>query len=134
MRMWMIPVFLLCRKHLLGEHGEIHKHLPSFRKGHKIHGRFYPVVQIQLKGLVARHDELAEEMVARGFNHKSPLVNVPRLRHIYPEYYDLEVDPIIAVQDLIARCPDCAENISESPVWMPVKYVEITVSKARIRA
>lgn len=32
MRMWMIDPKLLCRKHLLGEHNEIHKHLPSFRR------------------------------------------------------------------------------------------------------
>ena len=26
MRMWMISPEWLCRKHLIGEHGEIHKH------------------------------------------------------------------------------------------------------------
>ena len=134
MRMWMIPANLLCRRHLLGEHGEIHKHLPSFRKGHNIHGRFHPVVQIQLKGLVARHDELAEEMLRRGFNHKSPLIDVPRLRYTYPDYYNFEVDPIVAVQDLIDRCEYCAEKIAESPVWRPVRSIEIKVTRARIRA
>ena len=49
MRMWMIDPKLLCRKHLLGEHGEIHKHLPSLRKGHRVDGRFSPVVQIQFQ-------------------------------------------------------------------------------------
>jgi len=35
MRMWMVDPRLLCNQHLIGEHGEIHKFLPSFRKGHK---------------------------------------------------------------------------------------------------
>ena len=37
--MWMIHPKFLCKKHLIGEHGEIHKFRPSFVKGHKIEGR-----------------------------------------------------------------------------------------------
>ena len=36
MRMWMIDPTLLCRKHLLGEHGELHKFIPSFRKQYSV--------------------------------------------------------------------------------------------------
>lgn len=107
MRMWMIDPTLLCRKHLLGEHGEIHKHIPSFRKGYKIDGRFDPVIQIQLNALESRHDELAAEMLKRGYNHKSPLVDVPDLKAIYPQHYDKCVDIDISISDLMIRCKDC---------------------------
>lgn len=111
MRMWMVDPLYLCDRHLLGEHGEIHKHLPSFRKGYSVKGRFTPVVQIQLNALVERHDQLAEEMIARGMNHSSPLTDVPDLQKIYPEYYDLEVDIDISLADLYERCPRCRARI-----------------------
>jgi hypothetical protein len=106
----MLPVNLLCRKHLLGEHGEIHKHLPSFRRGYSITGRFFPVIQIELSSLESRHNELAEEMIRRGYNHKSPLIDIPELEKIYPQYYDLKVDLDYNLRDLIDRCPECKER------------------------
>lgn len=113
MRLWMIPPHLLCRKHLLAEHGEIHKHLPSFRKGHSVHGRFFPEVQIQLTGLTERHDALAEEMLHRGFRHASPLENTDWLLDVYPDYFYIEVNPFTSRRVLCDRCPDCAERIVE---------------------
>lgn len=112
MRMWMVNPSVLCRKHLLGEHGEIHKHIPSFRKGHRIDGRFEPVVQIQLNALESRHDELAAEMLKRGYNHNSPLVDVPDLSLTYPQHYDKVVDVEISKKDLIERCPECRNNLT----------------------
>ena len=72
MRMWMIDPKLLCRKHLLGEHAEIHKHRHNFVKQHNITGRIYPIVQIEPENMKSRHDELAKEMIKRGYNHNSP--------------------------------------------------------------
>ena len=109
----MINPKLLCRKHLLGEHGEIHKHLPSLRKGVKIDGRMHPIVQIQLYNIEARHDYLAEEMLRRGMNHKSPLLNVPDLEKIYPHHFWKTVDVIESARDLQARCRDCFELIEK---------------------
>jgi hypothetical protein len=109
----MIDPAVLCRKHLLGEHGEIHKHIPSFRKGYKIDGRFKPVVQIQLNALESRHDELADEMLKRGYNHNSPLVDIPDLKLTYPQYYDRLVDPDVSINDLMMRCEDCNQLIFE---------------------
>ena len=67
----MIDPILLCNQHLLGEHGEIHKHRHNFVKGHSILGR---KGQIEPASMSQRHDELAIEMVKRGMNHKSPYV------------------------------------------------------------
>ena len=111
MRMWMVDPKLLCDKHLLGEHGELHKHIHSFRKGHKVDKRFYPVVQIQFKGYRERHDILALEMVRRGMNHKSPLPELPNFRRIYPEYYNKKVDVDISLTDLRNRCKKCSVEV-----------------------
>ena len=59
MRMWMIEPKGLCDKHLLGEHGELHKFIPSFVKKYRIDNRVAPVVQIELTSYQSRHDELA---------------------------------------------------------------------------
>jgi hypothetical protein len=113
MRMWMIDPAILCRKHLLGEHGEIHKHIPSFRKGHKIDGRFEPVVQIQLNAIEDRHHDLQIEMLNRGYNHNSPLVDLPDFEATYPQHYEKEVDENISIKDLAERCPECRNNLKK---------------------
>ena len=38
MRMWMLPPETMCRKHLLGEHVELHMLLGSLRRGKNIDG------------------------------------------------------------------------------------------------
>lgn len=116
MRMWMIDPALLCSRHLSGEHGEIHKHLPSFRRGHSVSGRFAPVVQIQLNAILARHDELAAEIDRRAQQsgrggHHSPLTDLPDLQAIYPDHYSLCVDIAESVRDLCERCPECRDRI-----------------------
>lgn len=107
----MVDPVLLCNKHLIGEHGELHKFLPSFRKGYKVDKRFYPVVQIQFVGYEERHDALVKEMLNRGFNHKSPLKDLPNFKRIYPQYYDLQVDLENSCRDLMLRCNKCRERI-----------------------
>ncbi len=114
MRMWMISPKLLCTKHLMGEHGEIHKFLPTFRKGYSVDGRFKSVIQIQLNALEERHDRLAEEIDRRakkGGGHKSPLKNIPDLAKIYPQHYNKCVDIENSLSDLIERCPECKDKI-----------------------
>lgn len=65
----------MCKNHLLGNHNEAHQlvgylqdesNLPKLI-GHAARG------QIDLTELQEWHDELAEEMERRGFNHDSPL-------------------------------------------------------------
>tara|TARA_R110002020_G_scaffold288177_1_gene503626 strand:+ start:49 stop:459 length:411 start_codon:yes stop_codon:yes gene_type:complete len=110
MRMWMINPKLLCDKHLLGEHSELHKHIPSFHKKHKINNRITPVVQIELTSYQSRHDELATEMLHRGMNHKSPLPELPDFSYLPLHQYEAKVDKHISKRDLRERCEDCRRN------------------------
>lgn len=104
MRMWMIDPKLLCRKHLLGEHGEIHKHRHNFVKQHKMDGRRG---QIEPAAMETRHDELAAEMLRRGYNHQSPFEQ-PDTSYL-PN--DMTVDISTSIEDLKSRCPDCKDNL-----------------------
>ena len=111
MRMWGVNPKYLCDRHLLGEHGEMHKHLPSFFKGYKVERRFTPIIQIQFIGYEERHDSLAEEMLRRGMRHNSPLPELPDFKRLYPEYYHLKVDIDFNVIDLNSRCSQSKEII-----------------------
>ena len=101
----MVNPGLLCHRHLLGEHGEIHKHRHNFVKGHSIKGR---IGQIEPSMMKDRHDELADEMSRRGMSHKSPYTQ-PDLSK-----YDLSwfvVDRQESITELKKRCKKCRERI-----------------------
>lgn len=104
--MWMVEPKNLCRKHLLGEHGEIHKHRHNFEKKHRITGRIFPVVLIEPNAMQTRHDELAEEMIRRGYNHNSPFV-LPDLSHLPDEERYAKVDVDLSKKELRCRCEEC---------------------------
>ena len=112
MRMWMIHPSLLCDKHLLGEHGEIHKHRHNFVKQHRIDGRMSPVVQIEPRSMKTRHDELAVEMIRRGMKHASPYEQ-PDISYLSEEYQLASVDLETSISDLWDRCLDCRERSKE---------------------
>jgi len=109
MRMWMIDPSLLCRQHLLGEHAELHRHRHSFVKGHSIAGRRG---QIEPDAMQARHDELADEMVRRGYQHKSPY-SQPDLSSYSVEDRCGKVDKAKSSSDLADRCRTCRERMKE---------------------
>jgi hypothetical protein len=75
MRVWDIDPRKLCRKHLIGEHAEIHAVwaiLTENKSGYSDH----PEVKRwegKLRALYCRHGEVVEEMKRRGFGHDSPL-------------------------------------------------------------
>jgi hypothetical protein len=104
--MWMIAPRLLCQSHLLGEHNEIHKHRHNFEKKHSIAGRVSPVVLVEPESMQARHDELADEMGRRGYNHQSPYTQ-PGLEHLPPAHRFVVVDRELSVQELAKRCSKC---------------------------
>lgn len=75
MRIWDIAPARLCRKHLLGEHRELHGLWNILSQG-KAGYRRHPETRRwegKLAALYARHEALVAEMAARGYRHASPL-------------------------------------------------------------
>ena len=75
MRIWDLPPEKLCRKHLLGEHREIHalySILLHNKKGYRSHPETLRWVN-KLPALFKRHALLTIEMHRRGYQHHSPL-------------------------------------------------------------
>ena len=74
-RIWDISPDKLCRKHLLGEHRELHaiwSILVNHKKGYSKHPETLRW-KGKLKALYLRHYNLTQEMIKRGYQHKSPL-------------------------------------------------------------
>jgi len=79
MRIWDVPVQDLCRKHLLGEHRELHaiwSILLHGKKGYRNHPETQRWIW-HLDKLKRRHDSQVREMERRGYSHRSPLIENP---------------------------------------------------------
>lgn len=80
MRVWdQIAPSNLCRQHLLGEHREIHgiwTALTESGAGYQHHPEVKRWRGYE-HGLLRRHNKVVEEMEVRGYQHRSPLPNVP---------------------------------------------------------
>lgn len=106
-RMWGIDPALLCDRHLLGEHAELHQlvgtierhpHGEAIARGHAEKGN------IDTSLIETRHEVLAAELTRRGFAHDSPIVieDRPAIGSI-----DIEANR----QELASRCEACRARI-----------------------
>jgi Pyrimidine dimer DNA glycosylase len=77
-RIWDVDVQLLCDRHLLGEHRELHAIWTVLTEGRRGYSRHPETLRWRgrLAALYARHDAQVAEMEGRGFRHASPLVRV----------------------------------------------------------
>jgi len=77
MRVWDIQPKYLCRKHLLGEHRELHGlwNILTKHKGTGGYSRHPETLRWvgKEKALYLRHQELVKEFSLRGYSHNSPL-------------------------------------------------------------
>ena len=103
MRMWNIDPKLMCDKHLLGEHVEMHMFAGCLRLGKNIQG-YIDRGLVEVENIYVRHELLAYEMVSRGFNHKSPmkLIFGPTAGFVNREK---------SMKDLSSRCVQCRLRI-----------------------
>lgn len=113
MRMWNVPVDLMCDKHLRGEHVETHMFVGSISKGKSLTG-FIQDGLFYGPELQQRHDDLAAEMLARGGNHNSPLEG-------FSGYLQKEnhIDVQSNIRELARRCPDCYDRIKDAGYDLP---------------
>lgn len=77
MRIWDVPPSLLCHKHLVAEHRELHglwniitKH--GAKGGYSKHPETLRWIG-KSKALFLRHEALVKEFAVRGYNHATPL-------------------------------------------------------------
>ena len=108
MRIWDVPPSKLCRKHLLGEHRELHalyNILLHNKKGYRSHPETLRWVG-KLPALKKRHQLIVEEMNNRSYNH----------------YSDLKESTGLKTQDeLIATVAEQEQILKEKPCDCPIK-------------
>jgi len=102
MRQWHVDPSLLCRRHLLGEHLEVHMFIGALRKGKSIKG-FIEKGLVEVHTLVTRHGELVAEMLNRGYGHRSPIAEIDELLM----YEAGSVDRAGNLLELKRRCESC---------------------------
>lgn len=101
----MVPPNTMCRKHLLGEHVEIHMAIGALKKGKSLAG-FLNKRLLEIHSLYSRHEALAHEMLLRGYQHQSELPQMPL------PYETATVDVAASWMELKRRCAEC-KKLSE---------------------
>lgn len=109
----MVPPETMCRKHLLGEHVEIHMFLGSLKKGKSVAG-FLERRLLEPGSLLERHDELAGEMAKRGYVHKSLILKEEAdaaLERLSEKERAVKVDREASKVELGRRCGECGGKL-----------------------
>ncbi len=113
MRMWLCDPRILCQKHLCGEHLEMHMFLGHFKRKRNING-FLKNNLLELNKLFERHDELAKEMLNRGYKHESVMqINdaINGINMYEDKLKEIKVNKENALKELISRCPECKKRL-----------------------
>jgi len=107
-RMWMVPPEILCRKHLLGEHVEIHMFLAHLNKKKGIQG-FLKNNCLEPRSIFQRHEDLAKELTNRGYNHNSPIkeedLKIVSELPLECQYWKINIEENL--NNLLKRCSIC---------------------------
>lgn len=111
-RMWMGKTDTMCRHHLLGEHKEIHQLLGQLKKGMSVSG-YVRNNCIEITSIKRRHEELVNEMIKRGYNHKSPIPEQEVIDAFYSHLSlaekQFKIDVVSSDEDRFNRCVKCLE-------------------------
>jgi len=100
----------LCHQHLLGEHKEVHQANGTLKKKMGITG-YIKNNCIEPKSIQSRHDVLADELIRRKMNHKSPLFKVADISYLPKDQQISKINIEQNIHELIKRCPKCKEKI-----------------------
>jgi len=110
----MVNPEFLCRRHLLGEHLEVHMFVGAIKsainRGRKIEDSLRGYIEnglVETDKLFDRHENLVIEMLSRGFRHSSP---IEKLDSDFDSSLG-RVDVSASIVELIRRCQDCHKRI-----------------------
>lgn len=103
--MWKVNPKIMCNRHLLGEHVEMHMFVGTINKRISIEG-YLKKNLLETSHIEKRHEELANEMISRGMKHNSPLPICDRngLKDWHIHY---KLDEKAALEALLSRCELC---------------------------
>jgi hypothetical protein len=113
MRMWNVDPKYMCRKHLLGQHVELHMFKGSITKGKSMKG-YIENDLLEPLYIEEYHDMIVKEMESRGMNHKTPLtIRMSDLELLPSEYIVHKIDRKASGIELYRRCKECEHRLIE---------------------
>lgn len=106
--MWAVPTKILCQKHLCGEHLELHMFLSTLKAGKKVAG-YLNNNCLEPKLLFKRHEDIKNEMLKRGYKHKSEITEkeCSCICYLSEEQQNHKIDKKKSLEDLLSRCSKC---------------------------
>ena len=123
MRMWLVPLHLLCRQHFLGYHRELHTMWRTIELGkyNLIHGHT-KLNQIDVSKIISEHKLCELEMIRRNYNHKSPIPDYAScvIQDFIDKFGIVAVDLEYSLIDLRERCEECKKL---QIIYGVIKYV-----------
>lgn len=109
MRQWMCDPKIMCNKHLFGEHVEHHMFIGTLIKKKSING-YIKNDLLEPLSLQARHDDLANEIIRRGFKHNTPLVFENSIfDYLSEEQINHKINKLNSFFLLLSRCSTCQQ-------------------------
>jgi hypothetical protein len=96
---------MLCDKHLLGEHVEMHMFVGTINKKVSIYG-YIKGGLVEVHNIVNRHSEIVSEMDKRGMCHMSLLAE-------FESWHAGDVNVAANIVELKSRCKQCAKRIED---------------------
>jgi hypothetical protein len=106
MRDWAVNPKILCTKHLLGNHFEIHTAVGNLHNNGTWVKSLIEHGYLEPQNFQIRHDELVEEMLRRGYKHNSPLI----INDIKLPIGCIDIDK--SLSDLFSRCDECKRRLN----------------------
>jgi hypothetical protein len=114
MRIWNVNPKFMCDVHLVAEHREAHMLAGALAKGVHLEGHVARGL-IEPGATCQRHDLLADEMEARGFQHRSPMGQILQARTL-PNGFICE---LVSWRELERRCEWCRLR-GVAAVYVPI--------------
>ena len=105
----MVDPGVMCNRHLLGEHVELHMLVKTINLGKSIKGYLNGLVDPNLT--LERHEKIVEEMKRRGMNHHSPIDSPVSAS------FGCSIKPIsetVNRKELAGRCARCSFLMANS--------------------
>jgi len=100
----MLDPRIMCSRHLLGEHAEIHMFVAAINRGYSVKG-YLEKGLLEVHNLYNRHQELAKEMIQRNYRHNSQIDRKWKQAKTLG-YIDRKKN----LRQLINRCQRCRER------------------------
>lgn len=108
MRMWMVDPKIMCQQHLCGEHVELHMFIGHLRLKRRVDG-YLENNCLEPRMIFERHNAIKNEMLKRGYNHKTPIneIDCECILYLPPEKQYWEINKQKSLSDLLERCSRC---------------------------